>query len=177
MSSPLHPDNWIANGDRPIGGPTVVLDLDGVISDASHRQHFLAAERSKDKDWDGFFHACVDDTVIPHGRALAASIGADTCIVILTARIHDIRDKTVAWLTANDIRYDWLVLRGPHEGEPSSEWKASQLEALRAAGAEIELCADDDPRNVEMMRGLGFPALYMPSGYYDARDGTAPEFR
>ena len=114
MSSPLHPDNWIANGDRPIGGPTVVLDLDGVISDASHRQHFLAAERSKDKDWDGFFHACVDDALIPHGRALAASVGSDSCLVILTARIHEIRDKTVAWLHANDVPHDWLILRVHH---------------------------------------------------------------
>ena len=28
-----HPDNWIPHTGRPIGGPTVVLDLDGVISD------------------------------------------------------------------------------------------------------------------------------------------------
>lgn len=173
----MHSDNWIANGERPIGGPTVVLDLDGVISDASHRQHFLAAERSRDKDWTGFFHACVDDTVIPHGRALAASIGADTCIVILTARIHDIRDKTVAWLADNEVNHDWLVLRGPREGAPSSEWKQGQLEALVAAGADIRLCADDDPKNVEMMRGLGFPTLYIPSGYYDRREGEAPEYR
>ena len=69
-----HPDNWISNTGRPIGGPTVVLDLDGVISDATHRQHYLAAEASKDKDWTGFFHACVDDSVIAHGAG-ARGIG------------------------------------------------------------------------------------------------------
>ena len=90
-----HPDNWISNTGRPIGGPTVVLDLDGVISDATHRQHYLAAEASKDKDWTGFFHACVDDSVIAHGRALAASVSPAVCLVILTARIDDIRDATI----------------------------------------------------------------------------------
>lgn len=174
---PDHPENWISNTGRPIGGPTVVLDLDGVISDASHRQHFLAAERSSDKDWGGFFHACVDDAVIPHGRALAASISPARTLVILTARIHEIRDKTVAWLHDNDVAHDWLILRGPREGAPSSEWKRAQLEALIEAGAEIELCADDDPRNVDMMRSLGVPTLYIPSGYYTDRDAELPEFR
>lgn len=175
--SRAHPDNWIPHTGRPIGGPTVVFDLDGVISDASHRQHFLAAERSSDKDWHGFFHACVDDAVIAHGAALAASISAERTVIILTARIHEIRDQTVAWLGDNEIRHDWLILRGPREGAPSSDWKRDQLEALMHAGSEIELCADDDPRNVEMMRSLGVATLYIPSGYYTDRDAQLPEFR
>ena len=118
----------------------MVLDLDGVISDASHRQHFLAPERSRDKDWHGFFHACVDDAVIPHGRALADAVDATAAVVILTARVHEVRDQTVAWLAANQIRHDWLILRGPGEGAPSGTWKRARLEALREAGATI-----DDP--------------------------------
>ncbi len=172
-----HPDNWIPDSGRPIGGRTVVLDLDGVIADASHRQRFLAAERSADKDWDGFFHACVDDTVIPHGKALASSLSAELCVVILTARIHEIRAQTIAWLSDQRIRHDWLILRGPREGQPSTDWKQRQLSALMERGATIELCADDDPRNVEMMRGLGLATLYIPSGYYTDRDSTLPEFR
>ena len=172
-----HPDNWIPHTGRPIGGPTAVLDLDGVIADASHRQHFLEAERSRDKDWHGFFHSCVDDPVIPHGRALAASLSADLCVVILTARIHEIREQTIAWLDANGVRRDWLILRGAREGQASSAWKRAQLERLDELGAEIELCADDDPRNVEMMRDLGVPTLYIPSGYYDAREIAAVEYR
>lgn len=155
----------------------MVLDLDGVISDASHRQHFLAPERSRDKDWHGFFHACVDDAVIPHGRALADAVDATAAVVILTARVHEVRDQTVAWLAANQIRHDWLILRGRGEGAPSGTWKRARLEALREAGATIELCADDDPRNVEMMRELGIPTLYVPSGYYDGRDDEVSEYR
>ena len=172
-----HPDNWIPHTGRPIGGPTVVLDLDGVISDASHRQHYLEAESSKDKDWFGFFNACVDDPVIPHGRALAESISPGVCLIILTARIDDIREFTLDWLEANTIHRDWLILRGPREGAPSTEWKAEQLEKLREAGADIQLCADDDPRNVEMMRGLGIPTLYIPSGYYGDRSSDSVEYR
>jgi hypothetical protein len=170
------PDNWISNGGRPIGGRTIVFDLDGVIADASHRQHFLAGERSSDKDWDGFFNACVDDPVIEQGRRLVGSISGDFCVVILTARIHEIREKTVAWLSANDVRHDWLILRGHRQGGPSTEWKREQLELLQEAGADIELALDDDPRNTAMFRDLGLTAMYIHSGYYDDRDYDV-EFR
>ena len=172
-----HPENWIPNTGRPVGGRTVVLDLDGVISDATHRQHFVDAPRERDKDWRGFFRACVDDPVIAHGVALAASVSADHCLVILTARVDDIRPQTIEWLATNEIRHDWLILRGPHDGGPSVEWKRGQLESLRDDGADIEMCADDDPRNVEMMRSLGIPTLYIPSGYYTARDAGSTEYR
>ena len=89
----------------------------------------------------------------------------------------DIRDATISWLTTNNIRHDWLILRGPRQGAPSTAWKAGQLELLRAAGAEIQLCADDDQRNVEMMRGLGIPTLYIPSGYYGDRASESVEYR
>ncbi len=172
----VHPDNWIPNTTRPIGGPRVVFDLDGVIADATHRQHFLDAARSRDKDWHGFFHACVDDPVIEQGRRLIGLISDDLCVVILTARIHEIREKTVAWLAANDVRHDWLILRGHREGTSSTRWKGSQIEQLREAGAEVELALDDDPRNIAAFRELGVTAMYIHSGYYDGR-GSDVEYR
>ncbi len=171
-----HPANWIANSDRAIGGRTIVFDLDGVIADAGHRQHFLQAERSSDKDWHGFFHSCVDDPVVEQGRQLIGSISDEFCVVILTARIHETRKKTVTWLAANRVRHDWLILRGPREGAPSTEWKGHQLAQLREAGAEIELALDDDPRNTAMFRDMGLTAMYVHSGYYDDRDYDV-EFR
>lgn len=155
----------------------MVCDLDGVISDASHRQHFLEAERARDRDWNGFFHACVDDPVIEAGRRLIASFDDRYCVIILTARIFDIRNQTLAWLAANEIRHDWLVMRGPREGKQSPRWKRDQLLALAAAGSNIELFVDDDPRNIDMAESLDIPALYVPSGYYDSRDSAAPEHR
>ena len=52
------PDNWYfrdgGDGGAPAGGPLVILDLDGIISDATHRQHYL---RGAFKDFRGFFTA------------------------------------------------------------------------------------------------------------------------
>ena len=42
-------------------GPAVVFDMDGVLSDASGRQHLL--ERPY-RDWDAFFEAAGEDALI-----------------------------------------------------------------------------------------------------------------
>ncbi len=153
-----------------------MFDLDGVIADAGHRQHFVPDDRSVAKNWMAFFNACVDDPLIEQGRRLIGSVSDEFCVVILTARIHDTREKTVAWLAANDVRHDWLILRGPRQGSPSTQWKQGQLELLQAAGAEIELALDDDPRNTAMVRAMGLTAMYVHSGYYDDR-GFDVDFR
>ncbi len=163
------PDNWHNTTARPIGGPTVVIDLDGVISDAEHRQHFIVNKPRADRDWKGFFAELGDDPVIESGRRLADALG-DVCVVILTARPHSTTEPTKVWLAANEVRHDWLILRGRrkgHNGVSTAEWKQSQLEALIEAGADIKFTVDDDPRNIEMMQALGLAAIYVPSGYYD----------
>ena len=42
-------------------GPTVVFDVDGVLSDATHRQHYLEGPGMY---WDAFFLACGEDPLI-----------------------------------------------------------------------------------------------------------------
>jgi hypothetical protein len=54
-------DNWYWRDDVVDPGPTVVFDLDGVLSDAVSRQHYLEGGRG---DWDAFFAACGDDPLI-----------------------------------------------------------------------------------------------------------------
>jgi len=171
--------NWFSKTGRPIGGLTVVLDLDGVIADGRHRQHFLHNDDGSvrsDPDWGGFYAACGDDPVIPAGRALAEAFGPDISVVILTARTFDVSQTTRTWLAAGGIRHDWLILRGPRSEGASSEFKSRELDSLVSEGAEICLAADDDPRNVEMMRSRGIPTMYVPSGYYDGRDDVETRF-
>ena len=156
--------------------PVAVFDLDGVIADASHRQHFLDASHNRDKDWKGFFQACIDDVAIPEGKALAEAMRVDMTVVVLTARIHETREKTIHWLATNEVRHDWLIMRGPRSTTPSSQWKKDQLEALQGAGADIRIALDDDPLNITMMHELGLPALYVHSGYY-VHGGFDVEFR
>ncbi len=154
-------------GGSSAGGPLVIFDLDGVISDASRRQHFLSGER---KDFRGFFLAAVDDPPLAAGQALAASVSADHTVAILTARPFYVVDNTRSWLAANDVRHDLLILR-PQRGEgvhsASADFKRRELHRLWAAGYEVTVALDDDERIIDMYRSEGVFALYIHSGYYE----------
>ena len=89
---------------------------------------------------DRLLHACVDDSVIAHGRALAASVSPAVCLVILTARIDDIRDATIGWLTTNNIRHDWLIRR------PSPGCAQHRVESRPTRAAAGGWCGDPTVR-------------------------------
>ena len=161
------PANWHYRDGAPAGGPLVILDLDGVISDASHRQHFLRGAR---KDFDGFFAAAGLDPPYETGLALAASIAEDHAVAILTARPYYVVDMTRSWLAAHEVRLDLLILR-PQSGRgshgTSADFKRHELSRLRAAGYQVALAIDDDERNINMYRSEDVLALYVHSGYYE----------
>ena len=168
-AAPAPPANWFAAPDAqsaPAGGPLVIFDLDGVISNALHRQHFLRGAR---KDYRGFFTAAVHDPPLEAGRALAASVDDDHSVAILTARPIYMADDTRSWLAANGVRHDLLILRPAHgEGSHGSspDFKRYELSRLRAAGYQVAFALDDDERNIEMYRDEGVLGLYVHSGYY-----------
>ena len=166
MSAVL-PDNWHPRGAAPRPGPVVLLDLDGVIADAAHRQSFLHQE---EPDWSGFYAGVAGDGVIAAGRALAASLAADLPVLILTGRIDEVADCTRTWLDDNGIRWDMLICRPSAEDDdsrPAVDYKRDEISRLRDRGFEPRLAADDNRKIVAMYEEAGIPALYIPSGYYD----------
>ena len=59
---------WTWRDAEADGGRVALIDIDGVIADGDHRQHFL---RQRRKDWQGFFRAAVDDPPLLAGVTLA----------------------------------------------------------------------------------------------------------
>ena len=55
------PEHWTWHSEPLVPGAAVVVDIDGVLSDASRRQHYLESPR---QDWRSFFDACGEDRVI-----------------------------------------------------------------------------------------------------------------
>ena len=68
-----HPGTWTWRAGAKAAGPAVIFDIDGVLADASGRQHHLAGLR---RDWDAFFAACGEDPHHPGGRPAARAAGA-----------------------------------------------------------------------------------------------------
>ena len=140
------------------------MDVDGVLSDASGRQHLLADEP---KSWAAFFEASLADPPISEGIRLVAGLVGERAMVLVTARPARLADTTVAWLERNSVPWDLLVMRADDDHRSSPEVKAEALERLRADGYEVQLAIDDDPGNVRMYRAAGVATVYLHSGYYD----------
>jgi uncharacterized HAD superfamily protein len=86
----------------------VIIDLDGTLSDCTHRLHFI---EGPNKNWDTFFEGCVDDPVIEPMLNLIKMFKDDYKIVIITARPERNREFTTQWLVANKIYFDALYMR------------------------------------------------------------------
>jgi phosphoglycolate phosphatase-like HAD superfamily hydrolase len=145
-------------------GAAVVFDLDGVLSDAASRQHFLKGPRP---DWEAFFAASGDDPIIDEAAILLGLLCPELAIVLLTARPARTRDLTIDWLARHELRWDLLIMRRDADYSPAFNFKQAAVRDIAAHGFDVKLCFEDDRRNVEMFRAEGVPALYFHSGYYD----------
>jgi hypothetical protein len=158
------PDHWTWRDGEIEPGRAVVVDIDGVLSDAATRQHYIEAPR---RDWRGFFDACGEDPVIEEMRVLLDLLAPEIQVVLLTARPERVHHLTEAWLRHYGIRWDLLIMRPWGDYELSREFKQSTLWELRGTGFDVLLGVEDDRRNVEMLRAEGVPCIYFHSGYYE----------
>ena len=166
MSPPV-PDNWRWR-DGPIEpGNAVVFDIDGVLSDAAGRQHFIEGGGGRRKDWDAFFEACGDDPLIEEIGRLLELLDDDLQILLLTGRPIWVQPQTLAWLDHYELRWDALVMRDYGDYMAAREFKRWTIADFRRYGFDLRLAFEDDPRNRDMFRDEGVPCVYIHSGYFD----------
>ena len=158
------PGNWEWRQGPVEPGPTVVFDMDGVLSDAAGRQHYL--ERPY-RDWEAFFAACGDDALIDEVGRLLEVIDPGYQIVLLTARPIRVQRQTLGWLDRYQLRWDLLIMRDFGDYESSRDFKQATVADLRAFGFDLRLAFEDDRRNYDMFHAEGIPCVYIHSGYYE----------
>ena len=125
----LLPEHWTwRDGAARRPARAVVVDIDGVLSDAAGRQHYLESPR---QDWRAFFDACGDDPVIEEVKTLLDLLDPELQIVLLTARPHRVHHLTEAWLRRYDIRWDLLIMRPWGDYELARDFKQSTVWELR----------------------------------------------
>ena len=142
----------------------MVFDIDGVLSDAASRQHFLESGR---RDWEAFFDACGDDPLIEEVACLLSLLDPALRIVMLTGRPVRVQPQTVAWLDRYELRWDVLIMRDYGDYTAARDFKRSTVSDLRRFGFDLHLAFEDDRRNLEMFRAEGVACVYIHSGYYD----------
>lgn len=166
MTEPV-PANWRWR-DGPVDpAPAVVFDMDGVLSDAAGRQHFIERGGGRRKDWDGFFAACGDDPLIDEVGRLLELLDGDLRILLLTGRPLSVQPQTLAWLDRYELRWDCLVMRDRGDYTAAREFKRHTIGDFRRYGFDLRLSFEDDPRNRDMFRAEGVPCVYIHSGYFD----------
>ena len=158
------PEHWIWRHGAVAPGDAVVFDIDGVLSDAANRQHYLESPR---RDWEGFFDACGDDSVIEEVKALVDLLDPALRVVLLTGRPLRVHQLTEAWLRRYVIRWGLLVMRPWGGYAAARHFKRHAISELRQHGLVPRLAFEDDPRNAEMFRAEGVHCVYLHSGYYD----------
>jgi hypothetical protein len=145
-------------------GPAVIFDIDGVLSDAAGRQHFI--ERGN-RDWSAFFEACGDDPVIEEIARLLELLDSSLAVVLLTGRPLRVQPQTLAWLHRYGLRWDLLVMREQGDYAQVTTFKQKTVVDLRTRGFDLRLAFEDDPSNHAMYVADGIPCVYIHSGYYE----------
>jgi hypothetical protein len=157
------PENWWWRRGQVAPDHCVIFDVDGVIADATHRQHLVTGGR---KQWTRFFDEVGKDPVIEPVVRMARLLDSSLCVVLLTARPSSVADLTIDWLRRHDVRWDLLVMRDYGDYQLARDFKDSALHELRAYGFVVDLAIEDDERNVAMFERRGVPCLFHYSGYH-----------
>lgn len=140
----------------------VLCDLDGTLSDTSHRVHFIRGGRRR--DYDSFFAASGEDEPIQAVIALVNALAlAGKEIHIITGRREDTREITEAWLERHDVSYDKLMMRPFSDRTPDHVLKRQWFETDYDP-ADILLALEDRARVVAMYRELGITCLQVAEG-------------
>ncbi len=155
---------WLQHHSTLEPSRAVVFDIDGVLSDAAGRQHFLDYGQ---RDWVAFFEACGSDPVIEEIATLMGLLDQSLQVILLTGRPQRVQAQTVAWLERYGLRWDLLIMRNWNDYEQVTDFKRGVVMDLRDRGFDILLAFEDDPSNHQMYVDEGIPCVYLHSGYYE----------
>jgi hypothetical protein len=133
--------------------PLAVVDIDGVVADVRHRLHFI---QGSPRQWDRFFTAAADDPPLPDGVELVRALATDHDVLWLTGRPERNRRLTTAWLAAQGLPTEPLLMRPNRDFRPARVTKRDELRRLRR-DRQITVVIDDDPDVVDLLAADGFP--------------------
>lgn len=130
----------------------VVFDIDGVLADGRHREHFLA---TRPKDWVSFFALLRDDGPIERGIERLRGMRAARECVLVSGRPERTRAATLTWLADHGVEALPVHLRPDNDYRPAPQFKADVLAGLGGPDA-VALVIDDDARVVSALEAAGY---------------------
>ena len=124
---------FVYRDKEPPSGNVLIVDIDGVLADASAHQHFLNGET---QNWEAFFKALIDSRTSREVQELVRSISSssDIPVFLLTARPSYLFEMTVKWLDINKVFWDALLMRDEGDERESPEIKLDLVRDLMTSG-------------------------------------------
>ncbi|MCZ7434376.1 phosphatase domain-containing protein [Streptomyces sp. WMMC1477] len=135
--------------------PVAVFDLDGTLSDARHRLHYLTG---RPKNWNAFLRAAPQDPPLTDGVELALRWAEECDLGYVTGRPERCRRDTVRWLARHGLPTGELWMRGDRDYRPAREAKLQLLRELAAART-VAVAVDDDAEVCAAYRQAGFDVV------------------
>lgn len=143
----------------------IICDLDGTLCNCDHRIHL-----AKQKRWDEYNAACVDDPVYEDIANILRNLASKrTKVYIVTGRDKKFKEQTNDWLFLNDIPYDRLYMR--EEGDRRSDFIIKEEILMRDIYAggwkdkpDIWFVLDDRQSVVDMWRNNQLRCLQVQKG-------------
>lgn len=140
--------------------PTIVVDMDGTIADASRREaKFL---RGKKKDWPAFFRDMENDPPINDVLASVLELSRTHDIVILTGRPDKYRPETESWLKHHQVPAVEVLMRRHGDTRPDFQAKAGLMRELLET-RDVVMALDDREPVCEEYKKLGVNAVLIQS--------------
>ena len=141
-----------------------IFDIDGTLSDPSHRKHWIA---SKPRNW-AAWNAGMSldkpqwDVISFMGMARWRRIP----VVISTGREETHRDVTDKWFLNYGITYDKMYMRKTKDYRGDDVIKKEMLDQMRLDGYNPLLVFDDRDRVVKMWRDNGLRCFQVQEGNF-----------
>lgn len=140
----------------------IVFDIDGTLSDPSHRLHHVTNGK---RDWPAFFAGMSEDA--PKHDVIwlnwLASRADGVAILIVTARPGDYFEQTEDWLRRHGVEYDNIYMRKIGDTRQDAIVKSEIIDQIEAEGYCIRAWVDDRQQVVEAVRQRGITVLQCAS--------------
>jgi phosphoglycolate phosphatase-like HAD superfamily hydrolase len=149
---------------------TIVVDIDGTISNDSHRKHYLTG---KVKNWEAYFGASIHDEPVKDVIELVNRLWESGMnVVFCTGRPEYTRDITINWIWVhfptsftNEMEYS-LIMRPSGNTEGDDTLKVKMLEEAGYSPDDVLFVIDDRNRVVKSWREAGYTCLQPVEGNF-----------
>lgn len=140
----------------------ILVDIDGTLADISERRKIL----KETNNWDLFFENILQDRVNNWCLEIISKFKADHSIIVVTGRMSKHSDKTLRWLSNNNVFFTEIFFRKDNDYRSDEVVKEEIYLEKIFPNYKVIFVLDDRARVVKKWRELGLICLQCDEGNF-----------